>query len=132
MTRRETREQAFILIFESLFRDDSIDDIIALANENEEFTINDDVIAMFRGTVEKTEEIDGHIEKYSEKRQLDRIPKVNMAIIRLAIYEILYGGTPVGVAINEAVLIAKKYTYENDVAFINGVLGSFARSAESK
>lgn len=132
MTRHETREQAFILIFESLFRDDTADEIIELAKENEEFSINDDVIKMFKGFIENISEINEKISKYSEKRQLERIPKVNIAIIGLAMYESLYMGTPVNVAISEAVIIAKKYTYESDVSFINGVLGAFSRDTESK
>ncbi len=132
MTRHETREQAFILIFESLFRDDTADEIIELAKENEEFSINDDVIKMFKGFIEKISEINEKISKYSEKRQLERIPKVNIAIIGLAMYESLYMGTPVNVAISEAVIIAKKYTYESDVSFINGVLGAFSRDTENK
>lgn len=132
MTRHETREQAFILIFESLFRDDTADEIIELAKENEDFSINDDVIKMFKGFIENISEINEKISKYSEKRQLERIPKVNIAIIGLAMYESLYMGTPVNVAISEAVIIAKKYTYESDVSFINGVLGAFSRDTESK
>ncbi|MGN0689225.1 MAG: transcription antitermination factor NusB [Oscillospiraceae bacterium] len=132
MTRHETREQAFILIFESLFRDDTADEIIELAKENEEFSINDDVIKMFKGFIENISEINEKISKYSEKRQLERIPKVNIAIIGLAMYESLYMGTPVNVAISEAVIIAKKYTYESDVSFINGVLGAFSRDTENK
>ena len=132
MTRHETREQAFILIFESLFRDDTADEIIELAKENEEFSVNDDVIKMFKGFIEKISEINEKISKYSEKRQLERIPKVNIAIIGLAMYESLYMGTPVNVAISEAVIIAKKYTYESDVSFINGVLGAFSRDTENK
>lgn len=132
MTRHETREQAFILIFESLFRDDTADEIIELAKENEDFSINDDVIKMFKGFIENISEINEKISKYSEKRQLERIPKVNIAIIGLAMYESLYMGTPVNVSISEAVIIAKKYTYESDVSFINGVLGAFSRDTENK
>ena len=132
MTRHETREQAFILIFESLFRDDTADEIIELAKENEDFSINDDVIKMFKGFIENISELNEKISKYSEKRQLERIPKVNIAIIGLAMYESLYMGTPVNVAISEAVIIAKKYTYESDVSFINGVLGAFSRDTENK
>ena len=132
MTRHETREQAFILIFESLFRDDTADEIIELAKENEDFSINDDVIKMFKGFIENISELNEQISKCSEKRQLERIPKVNIAIIGLAMYESLYMGTPVNVAISEAVIIAKKYTYESDVSFINGVLGASSRDTENK
>lgn len=131
MTRHEVREQAFILIFESLFRDDTPDEIIEVAKENEEFLINDDVISMFKGTIEKFSEIKEKISKYSEKRQYERIPKVNIAILSLAMYEAIYTEMPVNAAISEAVIIAKDYTYDSDVSFINGILGAFSRDPEN-
>lgn len=131
MTRHEVREQAFILIFESLFRDDTPDEIIEVAKENEEFLINEDVISMFKGTIEKFPEIKEKISKYSEKRQYERIPKVNIAILSLAIYEAIYTEMPVNAAISEAVIIAKDYTYDSDVSFINGILGAFSRDPEN-
>lgn len=131
MTRHEVREQAFILIFESLFRDDTPDEIIEVAKENEEFMINDDVISMFKGTIENFSEIKEKISKYSEKRQYERIPKVNIAILSLAMYEALYTEMPINAAISEAVIIAKGYTYDSDVSFINGILGAFSRDPEN-
>ncbi len=131
MTRHEVREQAFILIFESLFRDDTPDEIIEVAKENEEFMINDDVISMFKGTIENFSEIKEKISKYSEKRQYERIPKVNIAILSLAIYEAMYTEMPINAAISEAVIIAKDYTYDSDVSFVNGILGAFSRDPEN-
>ena len=132
MTRRETRESAFKMVFESLFRDDTVEEIIELADEVDEIIINDDVISMFKGTVEHASELDNIITKFSEKRQYERIPKVNIAVLRLALYEILYEEkVPLNVAINEAVLISKKYSQEADVSFVNGVLGSYSRSEEA-
>ena len=58
---------------------------------------------------------------------------MNLAILRLALYEAVYDDkVPVNVAISEAVRIAKKYAQKNDAAFINGVLGAFARSIKGK
>ncbi len=133
MKRREIRESAFKLTFESLFRDDSADEIIALAEDVEEITVTDDVIKLFKGTIEKSDELNKIIEKYSEKRALDRIPKVNIAVLKLALYEILYDEkVPLNVAINEAVLISKKYSQEADVNFVNGVLGAYSRAEGEK
>lgn len=130
-SRRENRESAFILIFEKLFRDDSVDEIIELAENIDDIIINSDVITKFEGVVNKADELDEIITKYSEKRSVSRIPKVNLAILRLALYEAIYDEkVPLNVAINEAVLLAKKFAQEPDVAFINGVLGSYARSEE--
>ena len=130
-SRRENRESAFILIFEKLFRDDSIDEIIELAENIDDIVINSDVINTFTETVNKSDELDVIITKFSEKRTVDRIPKVNLAILRLALYEALYDEkVPQNVAINEAVLLAKKFAQEPDVSFINGVLGAYSRSDE--
>lgn len=129
MKRHEMREFAFMLVFEGLFRDDSDEDIIGLAEGTAEISLSDNVIALFKGTREHGAELDEIISTYSQKRLIDRIPKVNMAILRIALHEILFDdGVPQSVAINEAVLLAKKYAADEDVAFVNGVLGSYSRS----
>lgn len=131
-SRRLNRESAFILVFEKLFREESVEEIIELAENIDGIIINDDVIKVFSETVLKSDEFDKIITKFSEKRSVDRIPKVNLAILRLALYEAIYDEkVPLNVAINEAVLLAKKFAQEPDVSFINGVLGSYARSDEA-
>lgn len=131
MTRSESRESAFIMIFESLFRNDSPEEIIALADEVDEFRVSPDAVKMFKGTLSHAEELDFIISKYSEKRQIERIAKVNVAILRLALYEILYDDkVPMNAAISEAVLISKKFSQPEDVAFVNGILGAYSRSGE--
>ena len=131
--RREVRESVFILSFEKLFRDDSADEIIDLAKELGDLTVNDEVIHNFKGIIEKADELDAVIAKFSDKRTIDRIPKINLALLRLAIYEARYDDkVPINVAISEAVALAGKYAQDPDVAFINGVLGSYSRSDEAK
>ena len=128
-SRRKNRESAFILIFEKQFRDDSYEEIIELANEIDDVEINDHVKKTFTSTFEKLDELDEIITKYSNKRSLDRIPKVNLAILRLALYEIKYDDkVPLNVGINEAVLLAKKFAQTPGASFINGVLGAYAKS----
>lgn len=126
--RRDVRESAFVITFEALFRDDSPEELFENAGEIENIILNDEVKAAVRGVIEKSDELDGYISKYSNKRAVSRIPKINLAILRLAIYEALYDEkVPVNVAISEAVMLAEKYAYEQDIAFINGVLGSFSK-----
>lgn len=73
-------------------------------------------------------ELDGYIEKYAVGWKFSRIPMVAVAIMRVAMYEIMYRqDIPNSVAVNEAVEIAKKYETEETVRFINGILGSFVR-----
>lgn len=74
-------------------------------------------------------ELDQYIEKYSVGWKFERIPLVAAAIMRLAMFEILYmPDVPNGAAINEALEIAKKYESPDTVRFINGVLGTFVRT----
>ena len=73
-------------------------------------------------------EIDAAITPHLTRWTLDRISKPALALLRLAVYEILYNeDIPAGVAANEAVELAKKYCDEKDIAFINGVLGAVIR-----
>ena len=84
---------------------------------------------LVKGIAEHGYELDQYIEKYAKGWKFDRIPLVASAIMRLAMYEILYmPEIPNGAAINEAVEIAKKYESDDVVRFINGILGTFLRS----
>lgn len=84
---------------------------------------------LVKGIAEHGYELDLYIEKYAKGWKFDRIPLVAAAIMRLAMYEILYmPDIPNGASINEAVEIAKKYETEEVVRFINGILGTFVRS----
>ena len=75
--------------------------------------------------------LDSKISEFASGWRLARIPKINIAILRVAIYEILLvDGVPASVAVNEAVELAKKYSGTDDAAFINGILGSLVRSLD--
>ncbi len=134
VTRHDIRESEFILIFEKSFREESIGELIEISLDNEAVTINDEVKQTVEGVFSKLDEIDSVIASFSKKRSIDRIPKINLAALRLAVYEILYGSdkAPMKVAINEAVGLVKKYAQDADVSFVNGVLGAYSRSLENK
>lgn len=133
MKRSEVREAVFFLTFEKLFSDETPDAIIDTAYEVDEFEMNEDVERFFKAVDSKSAEADEIISKYSEKRQFNRIPKVSVAVLRIAIYEMLFDDKiPDNVAISEAVNIAKKFAYEPDVQFINGLLGAFCRDRKSE
>lgn len=131
MKRSEIREAAFILTFEKLFSDSTAEEIIEAAYEADEFDMDDDVERLFTAVDGKAEEIDSYIAKYSEKRQFSRIPKVSVAVLRIAIYEMLFDdNVPVNVAISEAVILSKKFSFAPDTQFVNGVLGALAKDIE--
>ncbi len=88
---------------------------------------------LVRGVDEHGAELDGYIEKYAKGWKFSRIPLVASAIMRVAMYEVLYmPDVPNAAAINEAVEIAKKYETAETVKFINGILGSFSRQELSE
>lgn len=130
MTRREAREQAFILIFEKSFNSEAeIDEILDLAKELELIEQDEFLENLVHKTCEMQQEIDEHISNNARGWKINRISKVPLAIIRLALAEILYfEDVPAGVSINEAVELAKKYANPEDASFINGLLGTVARS----
>ena len=122
--RIEEREQAFCLLFQSLF---NTDENFEIYEENIE-SVGDYARSIALGVEEKKDNLDGLIEKYSKGWKVKRLPKVNLAILRLAAYEILFvDDVPESVAINEAVELAKKYSGESDYSFINGVLGALVK-----
>ncbi len=130
MTRAQEREQAFILVFEQAFNmDTEADDIIGYAVEARLLEPSVFSVSLFKQTYEKLSEIDAVIEKYAIGWKLERLSKVTLSVLRLAICEILFvDSIPHGVSANEAVELAKKYATADDAAFINGILGSFIRS----
>lgn len=133
ITRRDIREAVFLLSFEKMFRDDSLEDIFDTAETIDEIKVNDEVKETVKNICNKQDELDKIISKFSDKRALSRIPKINLAVLRLAIYEALYDEkVPVNVAISEAVSLTQKYAQEPDIAFVNGVLGSFAKGLNEK
>ncbi len=88
---------------------------------------------LVRGVDEHGAELDGYIEKYAKGWKFSRIPLVASAVMRVAMYEVLYmPDVPNAAAINEAVEIAKKYETPETVKFINGILGSFSRQELSE
>lgn len=131
LSRKAAREQAFILIFEKCFNTDTVDEIIETAVEVRDIQTDDYVISVFRGVYENLEEIDSIISENLSNWSIDRISRVSLAILRLAVYEMKYEeNIPVSVSINEAVELAKVYAAQNDAPFINGVLGTIASSVK--
>lgn len=132
MSRRELREQIFKLLFrvefnskeeleqqEAFFFADDENHV----GEKESIQISDKLGKI----VEQLEEIDTQLNQKAKGWSTDRMGKVDLTILRLAVYEIQYDDeVPTGVAINEAVELAKKFGQDSSPAFINGVLAKFA------
>ncbi len=132
ISRYKKREQAFILSFETLFSDTDIDELADNAVDSNDEYLSDYAIECAKGILENAEIIDEYISLNLKKGwKISRISKVSYAVMRLAVYEMLFvSDVPVSVSINEAVELAKKYSIPDESAFVNGVLGSIAKSID--
>lgn len=128
MTRRESRIQAFQLLFCADFRrDEPIAQIFRTEEDAASEEWNDYIKAVYFGVQEKKEEIDALICENANGWKLTRLARVTLALLRLATYEMLYvEDVPYEAAINEALELAKVYDDEKSVAFINGILNAIA------
>ena len=133
MTRSEAREQAFIFIFEKIFNPElSIEEMKEFAQESELFTLDKFAEKIVACVNDNIDAIDETIKSCLKGWTISRIPRVALALLRLAVCEIIYfENVPDKVSANEAVELAKKYAGEKDVPFINGVLGSVIRGKNS-
>jgi len=85
------------------------------------------VADLVRGTVERLAEIDSRISRHAEHWRMERMPAVDRNILRLAVYEMTHGGTPAAVTIDEALELARRFSNEESVQFVNGVLDAIHR-----
>lgn len=127
MNRKLSREKAMELLFGMTLSKDTIEEAIEAFVENYEENIKDVDLTYVKqaliGVENNKDDIDKIIQENLHNWKLERISKVNLSILRLATYELLYDKeVPRGVAINEALEITRRYSDEKSVGFINGVL----------
>lgn len=122
--RRDSRITALCLIFERFFSNEPFDDemLEEQKDKDKEFTNQ-----LFSEYLKHKEEIEKLIEQNLVGYEKDRVYKIDLALLSLAIVEIKYCGTPVPIAVNEAVEIAKAYSTEKSAKFINGILSSIIK-----
>ena len=131
MQRSAMRELAFKLVYEIEVQKETEEEQFEIFIENNEIT-KDAVIDYLKdikdGIKANNEEINSLItNNLKDNWSLNRISKINLSLIKLAIYEMLYKGLPYKVAINEVVELAKKYADESAPVFINGILASVVK-----
>lgn len=105
----------------------STEDMLTLAKDSGVFTVSAFAKKLVSDALENMEEIDGYIDANLIGWSAQRISKVSRAILRLAVSELKFSDIPVGVAVNEAVELAKKYSTETDASFVNGILASIIK-----
>lgn len=132
MSRQKLREQIFLLLFRVEFNEpEDMPEQMRMFLEDEETAKSEadaEYISVKYGRImEKLSEIDGQINSKAENWDVSRMGKVELTLLRLALYEMQYDEeVPVSVAINEAVELAKKFGQDNAGAFVNAVLAKFA------
>ncbi len=137
MTRTQTRQLAFELLYSLEIQKISIEEeeeqIALFLKEQEiddEAKVKDYIINIVKGIEENKVEILNYISKnLKEKWDISRISKINLTLLKLATYEIIYSKVPYKVVVNEVVELAKKYGDDTSPSFINGVLANIIKQA---
>ncbi len=132
MSRTELREHIFRMLFRIEFNsaEEMKEQEGFYFDELEEATGKDQeyILDKYRAIVEKKEEIDTLLNEVSEGWKTTRMNRVDLTIMRLAVYEIKWDeDVPTGVAINEAVELAKKYSSDDGPSFVNGILAKVVK-----
>ena len=136
MSRTTAREVAMMMHFSNLLGGEDTPEHVLEKAELVGTLDEEDLLyvsQMLEGVLAHTAQIDEFVSRYSKDWMIDRIARVDLSILRVAIYEMLYRkeDVPTGAAINEAVELAKRYGGERSYAFVNGILGSVAKELES-
>ena len=129
LPRREARENAFLLAFSQTFGDIPLAEALSNHAENdEEHPVDAFSRLLLNAYYDHSAEVDDLISSHLRNWTMSRLPRVSLTVLRLALAEMLYGDEKkVGVVINEAVELTKKYGADEDYQFVNGLLGTVAR-----
>ncbi|MGA2274017.1 MAG: transcription antitermination factor NusB [Bryobacteraceae bacterium] len=113
--RRQPLEEAIDAYFDTLYAEEH--------PERDAFAVS-----LLEGAIAHLEEVDGLITRHAEHWRMERMPAVDRNILRLGVYELLHGPTPAAVTIDEALELTRKFSGEESVQFVNGVLDAIHRS----
>ncbi|MBN2221893.1 MAG: transcription antitermination factor NusB [Vallitaleaceae bacterium] len=131
MNRHRQRESTFRIVFSmDINKSDNTEEDLRVYLESLELAEEEDrelIVRRCLRLIENQEAIDKMIVACTQNWEVDRIGKIELAILRVAVFEMLYDEMPVSVAINEAVELAKKYGEDHSSKFVNGVLGQVAK-----
>ena len=136
-SRHRSREKALQILYLRDMRKQPVEEAIeafysSLATEDDETPPERDLFTeeLVSGIALKTEEVDKQIEAHSKNWRLTRMSAVDRNILRLAVYEMSFAGTPAPISIDEALLLAERFSGDASIPFINGVLDAVKRSIE--
>jgi len=132
-SRRRSRQRALQILFLWDSRRQPVDEAIDAYYDTlyaEERPERDPFVAtLVHGTIDHLAEVDSQISKHAEHWRMERMPAVDRNILRLAVYEMTHGGTPAAVTIDEALELARRFSNEESVQFVNGVLDAIHRGS---
>ncbi|MGI5884906.1 MAG: transcription antitermination factor NusB [Candidatus Spyradocola sp.] len=134
MARKEARQIAMQLIYQYELGGEGIASTIEETMDKPNLTVADReyIDQVVLGAVDRAGELDARIAAHAQGWTLERIARVDLAILRLALFEMLYReDVPTGVAINEAVELAHGFSGDKAASFINGILGTIAREEDA-
>jgi N utilization substance protein B len=137
-SRHKGRQRALQVLFEWDMRKHPVSESIegfyqSLGREEGQPRVEPDAFmeSLVRGTVDRSPEIDELIKKHAEHWRLERMPVVDRNVLRLAVYEMLHTETPAAVLIDEAIELARQFSGEESVQFVNGVLDAVRRESSA-
>ena len=133
-SRRRSRQRALQILFLWDSQRQPVDDVINAYYDtlySDEHPERDPFVAeLVGGTVNHIEELDERITRHAEHWRMERMSAVDRNILRLAAYEMTHGGTPAAVTIDEALELARRFSNEESVQFLNGVLDAINRETD--
>lgn len=132
LNRHMVREKALQALFSLIFNEVSVEEAVDFAlyhDRSEEVTNIADVIGMVEGVLARKEQFNELIRPHLKRWTVERLPKVNLIIMQIAIFEMMTGQAP-GVAINEAIVLTKTFSNEKDARFMNAVLNNVKTDLE--
>lgn len=122
--RSKARRRALDILFESTQREMPALEVIRARREKTDMVIADYTVDVVEGVLERQEQIDEYLSTYSQGWTLERMPVVDLMILRIGSWELLYNDdVPDGVAVSEAVELAKMLSTDESPKFVNGLLG---------
>jgi N utilization substance protein B len=128
LTRHEIREGALLLLYQVELTDTELSDVIEECTEAFGLETNTAMLKLAEGIIENKTALDEIISKYSQTRKVERIPKINLVIMRMGLYEMDFlPDIPDKVAMNEAIELSKEYADQPDSKLISGLLGNYYR-----
>lgn len=133
MKRSVARESAFLIVFERIFNNADLNEVIESAQQIRGLEVDDFTVKLVGGVADNLDKIDDLIQQNAKGWDISRLSKVVLVALRVAIYEMIFiESIPIRVSINEAVELTKKYSTKEDSSFANGILREISKGLSTE